>query len=58
MIDREKLSEKDEILICKNCREEFVFLESEQRFYNKMGFKDKPKRCFSCRRTRKQKLGE
>lgn len=57
MLDREKLNEKDKILICKSCGKEFAFLESEQRFYNKMGFTE-PKHCWNCRKNRKQKQGE
>lgn len=57
MLDREKLNEKDKILICKSCGKEFAFLESEKRFYNKMGFTE-PKHCWKCRQARKEKQGE
>ena len=42
---------------CKDCGEEFIFTENEQRFYEEKGFVS-PKRCRLCRQQRKDKYLE
>ena len=42
---------------CKDCGEEFIFTENEQRFYEEKGF-NSPKRCRFCRQQRKDKYLE
>lgn len=44
----------DKVLVCKDCKAEFVFSESEQEFYKEKGFDNEPQRCPDCRRARKQ----
>ena len=43
---------KDRVVICRDCGEEFVFAAGEQRYYKdrELAF---PKRCPSCREKRK-----
>jgi hypothetical protein len=38
----------DKILICIECKEEFVFTASAQEYFAGRGFMDDPKRCKSC----------
>ena len=43
----------DKVIVCKDCKAEFVFSESEQAFYQEKGFDNDPVRCPSCRKARK-----
>ena len=36
------------ILICINCKEEFVWDSSAQKYFQEKGYRDAPKRCKSC----------
>ena len=47
----------DRVKKCKDCGENFTFTTNEQKFYEEKGFPD-PKRCKSCRKTRKIKREE
>ncbi len=38
----------DKILICIECKEEFVFTASAQEYFAGKGFMDDPRRCKSC----------
>jgi hypothetical protein len=38
----------DRILICTDCKEEFVFTASAQDYFAGRGFMDDPRRCKSC----------
>lgn len=42
----------DQVLKCVDCRSEFVFTAGEQMFFDDKGWKEKPKRCKSCRAKR------
>ncbi len=44
----------DKVIVCKDCKAEFVFTEREQAFYKEKGFDNEPVRCPDCRRARKQ----
>lgn len=44
----------DKVLICKDCKAEFVFTEGEQTFFKEKGFDNEPQRCPECRRANKQ----
>lgn len=48
---------EDKTLVCAECGQEFVFTASEQEFYEEKGFTNEPKRCPTCRRARKQRMG-
>ncbi len=41
-------------LTCSECGREFAFSADEQSFYQAQGFKTAPRRCRSCRRTKRQ----
>lgn len=43
----------DESLTCSDCNKTFTFTMSEQEFYAKKGFTNKPGRCPDCRAERK-----
>lgn len=43
----------DKVIVCKDCKAEFVFTESEQAFYREKGFDNEPVRCPDCRKARK-----
>lgn len=47
----------DKVIVCKDCKAEFVFTESEQAFYREKGFDNEPVRCPACRKARKQNNG-
>jgi uncharacterized protein with PIN domain len=36
------------ILICNECKEEFVFTSQAQVYFNERGYNEDPKRCKSC----------
>lgn len=42
----------DEMLVCRDCGQEFVFTAGEQAFYSERGF-NKPSRCTDCRAQRR-----
>lgn len=44
----------DKKIKCKECGEEFIFTERDQRFYEEKGFPP-PKRCSYCRRNKKDR---
>ena len=44
---------EDKTLICKDCKQEFVFTAGEQEFYAERGFVNEPQRCKACRAARK-----
>jgi len=43
----------DQELKCSDCGEAFIWSAGEQEFYAVMGFGNDPKRCPTCRRTRR-----
>jgi len=47
----------DKVLTCADCGQEFAFTASEQQFYAERQFSE-PRRCASCRATRKASRGE
>jgi hypothetical protein len=53
--DSSKLGEGDRLLMCDDCRRNFVFDAGEQRFFKAKGFTD-PKRCPHCRKKVKSHL--
>jgi hypothetical protein len=44
---------EDKTITCADCGQAFTFSASEQAFYAEKGFSDAPKRCKSCRQSRK-----
>jgi len=43
----------DKTLVCSNCGSQFAFTASEQQFYASKGFTNEPRRCPTCRASRK-----
>ena len=43
----------DRAITCLDCGQAFTFTSGEQEFYAQRGFTEAPKRCASCRATRK-----
>ncbi len=43
----------DRAMNCLDCGQEFMFTAGEQEFYAQRGFTEPPKRCSTCRATRK-----
>lgn len=50
----ERIYEDDVVTKCKECGEDFIFTRREQEFYREKGFEETPKRCYECRKKRKQ----
>jgi CxxC-x17-CxxC domain-containing protein len=48
---------QDKTIQCADCGTDFTFTASEQEFFASKGFTNEPKRCPSCRATRKQTRG-
>jgi len=44
---------QDKTLHCADCGADFTFTAREQEFYASKGFVNEPKRCMTCRQTRK-----
>jgi len=42
------------VLICCECREEFVFTVEAQQYFAERGFSDDPKRCKTCHNEHKR----
>ena len=50
------MSFADMPLTCKECGEEFLWTEGEQRFYASKGLVNQPARCWPCRTNRRQAM--
>jgi CxxC-x17-CxxC domain-containing protein len=51
---RHRVSFTDKTLTCADCGAEFVFTSGEQEFHASKGFTNEPRRCASCRASRRQ----
>lgn len=49
---------EDKTLVCKECRESFLWTAGEQAFFAENGLMNMPARCPDCRRTKKRQHGE
>ncbi len=47
----------DRTLSCVDCSAEFTFSAEEQEYHASRGFQNEPRRCSSCRQTRKAERG-
>jgi CxxC-x17-CxxC domain-containing protein len=47
------LSYQDKTLVCSDCGANFTFSSDDQEFFAQKGYTNEPKRCPSCRETRK-----
>lgn len=43
----------DQIIRCRDCGTDFIFDVKEQAFFERMQFKNRPKRCKPCRGVRR-----
>jgi len=44
---------EDKNLNCQSCGRDFIWTAEEQSFFYKKGFKEVPKRCSDCRKSRR-----
>jgi CxxC-x17-CxxC domain-containing protein len=51
------MSFQDKTLQCSDCGISFTFSATEQEFFASKGFTNEPKRCPSCRQSRKTERG-
>jgi len=51
---RSLVSYQDRTLTCADCGVEFIHSSADQEFYAQKGFASDPKRCPTCRATRRQ----
>ena len=49
----------DKTLVCVDCGAEFIFTAGEQEFFSSRGYVNEPKRCPTCRSSRRasQRVG-
>ena len=52
------MSFQDKSIQCSDCGATFSFSAGEQEFFQSKGFTNEPKRCPSCRQTRKSQRGD
>ncbi len=50
------MSYTDKTMKCAECSADFTFLATEQEFFASRGYKNEPKRCPSCRESRRRTL--
>jgi hypothetical protein len=48
----------DILIACVCCDGNFMHTKEEQAFFEKMGFKNLPKRCHSCRKDHRAKFAD
>ena len=51
------MSYQDKSIICSDCNATFTFTADEQEQYASRGYTNEPKRCPTCRATRKAQQG-
>ena len=47
------LSYEDRTLTCADCGQSFIFTADDQSYHAEKGYTNEPKRCTSCRQTRR-----
>jgi len=52
------VSYTDKALTCVDCGAEFTFSAEDQEYHASRGFTNEPKRCSSCRASRKSERGD
>lgn len=48
----------DKQLVCVDCGNEFIFSAAEQEFFAEKGYTNEPKRCVTCRQSRRSDRGD
>ncbi|MBI4301269.1 MAG: zinc-ribbon domain containing protein, partial [Chloroflexi bacterium] len=51
------MSYEDRTLTCQDCGQPFTFSAEDQAFHAQKGYTNEPKRCTSCRESRRQNTG-
>ena len=51
------MSYEDKTLTCTDCGQPFTFTADDQAYHATKGFTNEPKRCTSCRQTRRNERG-
>lgn len=49
---------QNEVVVCRDCFDDFVFTEAERRRLESMGFTNRPVRCVNCRRAARVARGD
>ncbi len=49
---------QDRTLKCVDCGQEFTWSAGEQEYFHEKGFTDEPKRCLTCRQSKKQRYAD
>ena len=49
---------EDKTLTCQDCGQPFTFSADDQSFHAMKGFTNQPKRCDSCRQSRRNERGD
>jgi CxxC-x17-CxxC domain-containing protein len=49
---------QDKSIVCSDCGVTFTFTADEQDFFAQKGYTNEPKRCPTCRASRKQQQGD
>ena len=44
----------DQVLVCRQCGKTFIFSAAGQEFFAERGFRERPKRCKTCREQRQK----
>ena len=52
------MSFTDKTLVCVDCGNDFIFTAGEQEFYSQKGFTNEPRRCPTCRQSKKSQRNE
>jgi len=51
------MSYQDRTLTCQDCNQPFTFSADDQAYHAEKGFTNEPKRCTSCRQSRRNERG-
>jgi CxxC-x17-CxxC domain-containing protein len=51
------MSYQDRTLTCQDCNQSFTFSADDQAYHAEKGFTNEPKRCQSCRQSRRNERG-
>jgi CxxC-x17-CxxC domain-containing protein len=49
---------QDKSIVCSDCGATFTFTAGEQESFAQRGYTNEPKRCMTCRASRKQQQGD
>ena len=49
---------QDKTLTCQDCGQSFIFSADDQQYHAEKGYSNEPKRCPSCRQSRRSERGD